>query len=259
MPTFLLWGVGMPWALYRAIKRNERNLDDLIVYAKYAFVYEGLKLEKFYWEFITMIRKILVIFVSVFVNNISYQAQAFVTFLILIGFSLIHQRSKPYEVSSLNKLEMTAMISLCIMAYTAMFFLSGGSDPSIELILIVVCVVVNIFFFVMVGINLVKAYKKTISEMKTAIQKKYVKAKQKKSSVAYVEKLCMDSMDSDLMLDKYNFEYKPKNSTPQPVTYLKASTVMGLGKLPDDDAPDSQRAFSYRASGNLLNLGTEKS
>jgi hypothetical protein len=109
----------------------------------------------------------------------------------------------------------------------------------------------------MVGVNLIKAYKKTISEMKTAIQKKYVKAKQKKSSLPYVEKINLDTIDSELMLDNFKFDYRPKNTTPQTLNYYKASTVIGLGRLPDDDAPDSQRRMSYHVSGNILNLGTQ--
>jgi len=77
MPSFLIWGLILPFILFRKLKKRSKNLHDLEVYAKYSFVYEGLKKNRYYWEFVNVFRKMIVIVIGVFLNLISIQTQVF--------------------------------------------------------------------------------------------------------------------------------------------------------------------------------------
>jgi len=75
IPMFFLWTIFMPSMLFNVLRKRAKNLHDPEIYAKYSFVYEGLKNERYYWEFLIIGRKTLVIIVYVFLNFVSVQSQ----------------------------------------------------------------------------------------------------------------------------------------------------------------------------------------
>lgn len=74
-----------------------------------------------------LLRKMLVVLIFVFFNFISVQSQAFATFLVVIGFGCVHYVFWPYNDERLNRAEMVALISLGVMVYCGMFFLSSNN------------------------------------------------------------------------------------------------------------------------------------
>ena len=49
LPNFCLWTLILPLSLLRVLRKNAKNLDNLELYAKYSFVYDGLRKDKYYW------------------------------------------------------------------------------------------------------------------------------------------------------------------------------------------------------------------
>ena len=70
VPSFLLWIVGIPFVGFRALRMRQNNLDDPITLAQFKVMYQGLKPEFYYWEFVTLIRKLLLISINVFLGSV---------------------------------------------------------------------------------------------------------------------------------------------------------------------------------------------
>lgn len=66
MPTLAVWLVLLPYWAFRILKNNQDKLNKAEMKSKYAFLYNGYRNEKYYWEFIIMIRKLVLICVNVF-------------------------------------------------------------------------------------------------------------------------------------------------------------------------------------------------
>ena len=49
LPALIFWAFLLPYSLYRILKKQASNLEETEIYAKYSFVYEGFKTDKFYW------------------------------------------------------------------------------------------------------------------------------------------------------------------------------------------------------------------
>lgn len=49
LPNFLLWTFVLPGVLLRMLMKKAKELKNPEVYARFSFVYEGLKTDKFYW------------------------------------------------------------------------------------------------------------------------------------------------------------------------------------------------------------------
>lgn len=80
-------------------------LDEPYYYGRYRMIYQGLKPECFYWEFINIFRKIFLIAVNVFLNLYPNIFKALLALLILTIFSRIQLRVKPYKNPIINALE----------------------------------------------------------------------------------------------------------------------------------------------------------
>jgi len=76
IPSIVLWAIGLSTLiLVIMIKRRRviyRDTNKVI----FGFIFNGYKIQKFYWEFIIMYRKISIIVISVFMSNVSNTKQA---------------------------------------------------------------------------------------------------------------------------------------------------------------------------------------
>jgi len=68
VPIFLLWGVLLPYILYRKIKKDSDSKEYYEVLAKYPFYVAGYSKDYTYWEFVIMARKISLIAIVMFFN-----------------------------------------------------------------------------------------------------------------------------------------------------------------------------------------------
>lgn len=67
LPAIVIWGLGIPFFGFFLVFVNRRNLSRFDVKSKYGFLYNGYKQHgAYFWEFIIMYRKIVIIFISVF-------------------------------------------------------------------------------------------------------------------------------------------------------------------------------------------------
>ena len=65
-PGILVWGLGIPTFAALLMFRDRHKLMHIQVREKYGFLFRGYKKRFFYWESIIMYRKILIIFIQVF-------------------------------------------------------------------------------------------------------------------------------------------------------------------------------------------------
>ena len=128
---------------------------------KFGFLYNGYKRKDYYWEIIIMYRKILSIFVSVFLNRIGVIVQALVILIILVVFMQMNSMKRPFIARALNDIEDLSLMTSVITIYCGLFFISSKDktssdfnpdkdfylDPTGQLILFVVIVLANGAFF----------------------------------------------------------------------------------------------------------------
>jgi hypothetical protein len=69
MPSIIVWGLGIPFFALILLIRERKKLAELEIREKFGFLYNGYKLDYFYWEIIIMYRKITLIFISVFIQS----------------------------------------------------------------------------------------------------------------------------------------------------------------------------------------------
>ncbi|OMJ89933.1 hypothetical protein SteCoe_7822 [Stentor coeruleus] len=133
LPSLIVWCILAPIALLIFLTKYRNELNTKEERFKYGFIYKGYKTERFYWEFITMSRKLTIISAAVFFKNISVNIQALATFLIIIIAYLLQNKLEPYNLEQLNNMEKKSIIVSAVTIYCGLFFLTkdideGGKD-----------------------------------------------------------------------------------------------------------------------------------
>ena len=67
MPSIVVWGLGIPAFAFVLLTRDRKKLGTIEIREKLGFLYNGYKHDYYYWEIVIMYRKIILIFIAVFI------------------------------------------------------------------------------------------------------------------------------------------------------------------------------------------------
>eukprot|EP00347_Sterkiella_histriomuscorum_P024148 403332142 len=137
-PSIIVWGLGIPFFAFVLLRRNQSKLESIETRQKLGFLYRGYKFEQYYWEIVIMYRKIMLVFVQVFISQYGIIAQALIVFVLLTIFIVINMKKRPFATTDLNDLETLSLLSSLVTIYCGIFFLSNmkqsviDSDPELK-------------------------------------------------------------------------------------------------------------------------------
>lgn len=119
---------------------------------KYGFLFNGYKLETFFWEVIVLYRKISIVMVSVFFSVVSPEAQVLVVILIIVVSLLLQIRFKPFYSDVLNKMELYSLQVAVTTMYGGMFYVTGKhytymNSDGLRWFFLFLILIPNILFF----------------------------------------------------------------------------------------------------------------
>jgi hypothetical protein len=146
LPGIILWGLGIPTVCLIYLYLNRRNLDNISVRLKFGFLFNGFKKTRFYWEFVILYRKIIIIFCSVFLSNLSVSVQALTVMIVLLLSLHIQNSYQPYNHASLNQMEVRSILVANLTIYCGLYYLTGDLSEIAKLSFFIIIVVSNAYF-----------------------------------------------------------------------------------------------------------------
>ena len=96
IPSSIIWIFGVPIIGLIFLWRNRRDLTSPIFFGRYRMVYQGLKPQYFYWEFVNITRKGFLVLVNVFLNLYPSIFKALLSLFVLVLFMRVQESIKPY-------------------------------------------------------------------------------------------------------------------------------------------------------------------
>jgi len=123
--------------------------------SSYAFLYNGYKPKFYYWEFIIIYRKILVLFIFVFLSFLNISLQCILTVLFLTLAIIINELNAPYVDRTMNNLEKSSLLVASFSLYTGVIILHFDQSNKIAVYTLIKYLIVgviaflNIYFFMM--------------------------------------------------------------------------------------------------------------
>jgi hypothetical protein len=147
VPGTVIWVFGVPLICVGVLTKYRRRQDELWLKMQYGFLISGYTRRCFYWEFVILYRKVLIIMCAVFINS-SIPLQALTIQPILLVAFFLQLRVRPYTSAQLNMTETLAILVADVTIYCGLYYLTMQLAYGTSWLLFSLIVAVSIAFLV---------------------------------------------------------------------------------------------------------------
>jgi hypothetical protein len=172
----ILWGILIPAFIFYKIYEKRKNLFGDKVRYRYGFLINGYKLKRYYWEFVILFKKSLIVFLTVFTESqYSVNYQSVLILSTLTAFLIAQLYLEPYKIHQLNIIETLGIIASIFTVLLGIIY-TNTSNVVTSYIIAIFILVLNFGFIVYIGRFIVKDYIevliKSIEFLKKRFQRK---------------------------------------------------------------------------------------
>lgn len=243
LPSLVVWGFGIPMMAFFHIRKNLEKLKDIEFKKAYGFLYDGYKIDRYFWEFVILYRKIIMIFISVFLVTYSLATQALAVLAVSFGSYIIHIKSQPFIDNDLNEAEKRSLVVSSFTIYCGLYYISGGLSTGVDILLLILMVFVNAHFIYV----WIKTYlsEQIIQLKKTGVWDKVMnKIKKKKKNSNVVVPISNDK-DNEEKEDKMNEDEKSLKKSPTKSNNNSSFSDKEQGNKNDDRSSGGQEENNH--------------
>ena len=102
-------------------------------------LYQGLKIDRFYWELINTARKVILLCLPTFMFTVSLNYKILSATTIMLIILRVQHDLEPYKDDTNNKLEFYEIITGASTIYATLIFQDGEKNSKIELMIFLFC------------------------------------------------------------------------------------------------------------------------
>ena len=113
---------------------------------RFGFLLKGYKPHLYFWEFVIMYRKIVIVLISVFLSTVSNAVQGLAALLVLFIAFYFHSVYRPFEIEKLNRLEQMSILTAATTIYCGLLYLTDDMGAGMKLFLFVIILLSNTVF-----------------------------------------------------------------------------------------------------------------
>jgi hypothetical protein len=158
----IIWVFGAPLiGLWMLIKRRHR-LETPEVKRYFIVIYQGLKNHTFYWEFVNVFRKILLLSFNVFLSQYSNVYKGGVAVITVIIIYRIHIRIKPYVLDCNNDAELLSIVASGITLAGGLVFSSEDTIALLDLFIFIIILYLNFKFVLLWTYLMSRSFENTV-------------------------------------------------------------------------------------------------
>ncbi|CAI2368858.1 unnamed protein product [Moneuplotes crassus] len=143
-PILIVWVVSLPLMALFLLYKNIKKETESKINQYFLILYQGLKKDKFYWEFINTTRKILILALFVLPTTM----KMLVSISILIFFARIQIFLQPYTDESNNSIEILAISAGIITIFSGLLYSQPDEVNNLNTLSLTFCIIINIYFFI---------------------------------------------------------------------------------------------------------------
>ncbi|KAL4429895.1 hypothetical protein ABPG74_022918 [Tetrahymena malaccensis] len=149
IPGIILWGFAIPFFILKNIYTNKSRLDLYEVKLKFGFLYVDYKKQYYYWEFIKIYIKVIILVISIMCEGIFYSKLILIC-AVIISYLVFCIKKQPYLIKTFNDFDMRITFALFILILINLF-LHNKDDNLVYDVFIYLCAVIhNVIVFVLI-------------------------------------------------------------------------------------------------------------
>ncbi|EWS72628.1 transmembrane protein, putative (macronuclear) [Tetrahymena thermophila SB210] len=125
-PCLLVFAFIIPIGLFYLLYKNKNDLQNIQVYKKYSFLYKEYKSQNYYWEFVKILEKILIIIILNFYSQ-ETNVKGVLIFMMISFYGIASSVLQPYRLSGYNTVDFyqtnvcAVSVLLCLFIYNNPF------------------------------------------------------------------------------------------------------------------------------------------
>jgi len=147
-PMFIIYGIGIPLIAFIILKTRD-NLESIETKRYFLMLYQGFKPRRFFWEFVNTLRKIIIMFLSIFLARVSLYMKTASIIITLLFFLRVQICLSPYKLEDNNRLERLEMTTGMMTLFGGMIFVEEDSQVEvIDFIIFLFIIFVNFYFII---------------------------------------------------------------------------------------------------------------
>jgi hypothetical protein len=151
LPCCVVWIFGLPLLCLGLLYRSRERLTAESIQIKYSFLYKGYRPELYYWEFVILYRKVILVCTAVFLTTVSTLVQALSVLAVLLVCLFLQIVVKPFRTPAFNKLEIKSILVSLVTIYVGLYFEVGDmrnfhSGLEFKIVLFAIILLTNAYF-----------------------------------------------------------------------------------------------------------------
>jgi len=147
-PSMVVYVFGLPLLSLSYLAKKRQKLDSIDMKMMLCFLYKGYQRKQYYWEFVILYRKVLMIAASVFLASVSITVQSLTVLAILLLSLFLQILVNPFYDRSLNRLEVKSILVSAITIYSGLYYATKHLNPTTNVALFVLMILANAYFLV---------------------------------------------------------------------------------------------------------------
>ena len=147
LPAILVWCVATPLLFWGLLYRQRRNLNNPVNIRRIGFLYSGYHPRFYYWEFVVVLRKSVMVIIANVMVTVQSKAQCLVALSALWLFLVLQYKATPLETHRFNRTEFLSLLSSLVTVVAGSLYLSDlRSQTGAYYILLVLVFTFNSLF-----------------------------------------------------------------------------------------------------------------
>ncbi|EWS75596.1 transmembrane protein, putative (macronuclear) [Tetrahymena thermophila SB210] len=147
-PCLLVFAFIIPIGLFYILYRNKNDLQNIQIYKKYGFLYKEYKIQKYYWEFVKMLEKILIIIVLNFYSQ-DINVKGVLIFIVVSLYGIASSVLQPYRLSGYNTVDFY-QTNVCAVSVLFCLFISNNPFNYYVITSIIIIITINAWFIIVI-------------------------------------------------------------------------------------------------------------
>jgi len=147
-PSMVVYVFGLPLLSLSYLAKKRQKLDSIDMKMMLCFLYKGYQRKQYYWEFVILYRKVLMIAASVFLASVSITVQSLTVLAILLLSLFLQILVNPFYDRSLNRLEVKSILVSAITIYSGLYYATKHLNPTTNVALFILMILANAYFLV---------------------------------------------------------------------------------------------------------------
>jgi hypothetical protein len=147
LPAILIWCLVTPLVFLALLYRQRKHLNDPVNIRRIGFLYSGYHPRFYFWEFVVVLRKSVMVIVANIMVTATTHAQSQVAIVIIWFFTILQYKERPFESSFFNRTEFLSLLSSLVTVIAGALYLSDlRTQPGAYYAMLIVVFAFNALF-----------------------------------------------------------------------------------------------------------------